>query len=79
MKNLTIEEYRMLADMERRMDSGEQPYVIAYDERMAVEPLLMEEFGLVTGQTISSTMAIAVMEARLASLQASITLHRVSH
>ena len=67
---LTIEEIRMLADLERRMDSGEQPYVIIEGHRAAVTPLVMDEFGLESGQTVSKPIFLAMLEANLANLRA---------
>ncbi len=45
MKNytLSVEEIRELARMERKMDSGEQPYVVHQDIRTAVDPSLMNK------------------------------------
>jgi hypothetical protein len=65
-RKITVEEFRMLAKIERDMDSGRQPYVIALGNRMAVQQLVMDEMGLVSGQTISHEMVIAVMQATLA-------------
>ncbi len=78
MLTLTIDEVRMLADLERRMDSGEQPYVVTDGGRKAVEQTIMDELGLVSGQTISSTMEIAVTRAQIASLRAQLAVDRLS-
>ncbi len=76
--NLSIEEIRMLADGERRMDSGEQPFVNAPGGRLRVSPEVMEELGLVAGQTISVAIMQAIIEAQLASLQARIALDKAA-
>ena len=76
-RKLTVDEIRMLADIERRMDNGEQPYVLVDGSRMAVEPDIMKELGLVKGQTISKTIALAVREACLVSLKMQLDLERV--
>lgn len=58
---LTLEELRMLANQEREMDSGAQPFVLYAGHRLAVTPEAMQHFGLVSRQTINA----AVFEALL--------------
>ena len=71
----TIEEIRMMAEQERAMDSGIQPYVLEMNRnRWVVCPSVMEEFGLETGQTVSDTLSLAITEAHLASLKATVAL-----
>jgi hypothetical protein len=43
----------MLAEAERRMDSGELAYVMLDGRRVSVEPERMKDFSLVCGQTIN--------------------------
>lgn len=72
---LTLEDLRMLADQERKMDSGEQPHVIDKDRnRWAVSQEVMDELGLVSGQTVSDTIITAILEANVASIQARIAV-----
>ncbi len=71
---LTNEEIRMLAQVERQMDAGEVLFVVCAGGRLIVQPLVMEELGLETGQTVSDTLVLAIMEARLASLRADVAL-----
>ena len=71
---LTNEEIRMLAQAERQMDAGEITFVVCDGRRMIVQPVVMEELGLETGQTVSSTLVLAILEANLAALQADVAL-----
>lgn len=68
------EDMHLLAEIERDMDAGRQPYVVYGGSRMAVEPDQLQEFGLVSGQTINHTIARALMEWRVAKIQAAIAL-----
>ncbi len=71
----TIEDIRMLAEMERKMDSGEHPHVLDKDRnRWPVSPEIMEELGLVSGQTVNGTIITAILEANIASIQARIAV-----
>ena len=72
MRKFTTEEIQMLAKAERMMDAGEAPYVLTEGGRMMVDPLVMEELGLETGQTVSNQISLAIAEAQLAVLQAKI-------
>ena len=72
--NLTNEQFRMLAKAERQMDAGEVPFVVAAGERLIVRPVVMEELGLETGQTVSNTLVLAILEANLAALRADVAL-----
>ncbi len=67
---LTNEQFRMLAQAERQMDRGEIPFVVCNGQRWIVQPVVMEELGLESGQTVSDSFVLAIMEANLASLQA---------
>ena len=71
----TIEDIRMLAEMERKMDSGEQPYVLDSDRnRWAVIPEIMDELGLESGQSVNGAIITAILEAIIASIQAHIAV-----
>lgn len=64
----SIEELRMLAELERKMDSGEQPFV-RVDEtqvRLAVADWIMERIGLESGQTISGELAAEICRMNIA-------------
>lgn len=56
----TAEDIKRLAELERRMDAGDIKYVVYYGNRMAVNQKQLDEFGLVSGQTINSAIAIAI-------------------
>lgn len=71
---LTNEQIRMLAHAERQMDAGELTFVVCDGQRMIVRPVIMEELGLETGQTVSSTLVLAILEANLAACQADVAL-----
>ena len=71
---LTNKQIRMLAEGERRMDAGEVPFVIIAGNRLAVLPVVMDELGLESGQTVSNTIVLAILEANLASIEADVAL-----
>ncbi len=74
----TVEDIRLLAEMERTMDSGEQPHVFdKYRNRLPASPEIMDELGLVSGQTVSGATAEAILDANLASLQARFSVEAV--
>ena len=73
-RKLTTEEIRILAEAERLMDAGKAPFVLYAGGRMLVRPVVMEELGLETGQTISDTIARAIAEAHLAAAKADLAL-----
>lgn len=73
----SVEELRMLADLDRRMDSDEQPFVFVVggeDERLSVQPAVMEELGLVFGQTVGRTLFTAILRSHLALAEARLVL-----
>ena len=77
--SLTIKDIQMLAEQERRMDSGEQPHVLdTHRNRWSVSSDVMEELGLVSGQAVSVTIITAILEAQLASIQARIALDKIT-
>lgn len=73
---LTVKEMRMLAELERAMDAGTQPYVVHRGDRWAMDALTMEEFGLVSGQTVSGPMIMTILEARLATVTTQIAVEK---
>lgn len=60
--NLTQEEVRMLAQIERDMDSGKQLFVLLNGERLAMLPEVVEFFALEQGQTISNGMYYEILK-----------------
>ena len=75
----TNEEIAMLAEQERRMDSGEQPFVVADDSRLAVMPEVMDEFGLVSGQTVTWIIVQRILECQLAIVSAKAVLQSATN
>lgn len=53
---MNLEKIKLLAEQERQMDNGQQPYVMLNSNRIAVQPETMEALGLKQGQTISNTI-----------------------
>lgn len=72
--NLTDEDFAMLAQLERDMDSGAKPHVVHGGERLAVEPAMMTSLGLVSGQTISHVMFGEILRRLVADCQAQIII-----
>lgn len=76
--HFTPEQIRMLAQCERDMDAGNVPFVrVDGLGRMLVNPLVMEELGLVSGQTVSAAMQLPIMEANMRAMMAVIELDDV--
>lgn len=71
---MEIEGIRALAEVERQMDDGTQPFVIAGETRMAVQPSVMAEMGLACGQTVSMFLATEIMRYQLAHCQTQMAL-----
>ena len=69
LRNFTVDEIKSLAEQERRMDRGEQPYVMHHGRRMAVIPEVMDELGLEVVQTISDAVNIAISQASIGLLE----------
>lgn len=60
---MTPEEKRKyFAELEKKMDSGEQPFVYLDSARMAVSSELLVQLGLEQGQEINTEMAIFIIE-----------------
>ncbi len=66
---LDKETLRHLAESERLMDEGKVPFVWASRngvyERLAVAPVIMDEFGLQQGQKVNSILVDAISERSL--------------
>ena len=75
----TVEDIQMMAKQERDMDTGKQPYVLdKCRNRWSVMPGVMEELGLVSGQTVSDCIITAILGSSLASIQALIALDKAA-
>ena len=74
--DLTIDQIKMLAEAERKMDTGELSFVVAEGQRMLIDPLIMDEFGLVSGQTVTNTIVIEILKAKIAMVKAQIAARR---
>ena len=73
---LAPEEVRMLAQQQRDMDTGKVFFVVLNGERLAVEDDVAKELGLERGQTISRDIFGAILNARIAHVQAKIALDK---
>lgn len=71
-KDFTTEDIRMLAEMGRKMDRGEQQYVMNRGGRWAVPADTMALLGLETGQTVSDFLITKILETNIANLRAEI-------
>jgi hypothetical protein len=69
LEDFSLEDIRGLAEMERKMDSGEQPFVIYGNGRAAMSKDTMEKFNLKQGQTISDIIFIAIQKSRIEECQ----------
>ncbi len=72
----TTEQIRMLAEVERKMDAGEQPFVLYGGHRLAVNPATMAHLALAQGQTISDAIALAVAKHNVEMIEAEIAARR---
>lgn len=77
--NLTAEEICMLAELERKMDSGEAPYVIVEgcSQRSALTQGDMSLFGLQTGQTVSNALWVAILKFKIEQIQRTLAHQQV--
>lgn len=74
--NLSNEEIKGLAELERRMDTGIQPYVIIDNMRMAVSQKIMQELDLKNGQTINRLISTHIMQLALAEVRAAMAIKK---
>ncbi len=61
---------RFMAGVHRDMDSGKLKYVVLNGERLPILDEVMEEFGLVTGQTINKIIFAEIIKKSLAIVAA---------
>lgn len=74
---MTLEQMRKLAEVERRMDSGEQPFVEIHGYgRLAVPQHILDECGIVSGQTISSPMLRFLLKRVVVDLQVKTAIYK---
>lgn len=67
--NLTPEQIVQLAELDRQMDSGAQPFVRdASGQRWAFSAEVLQACGCVSGQTASHAVIQALMETNLARM-----------
>lgn len=64
----SIDDIRALAEIERRMDRGEQPFVLFLGGRMAVHGAIMDELGLEQGQSVDDIICVAILKAQIRML-----------
>lgn len=77
--NFTNEQIRMLAEIDRDMDSGKQPFVLdSKGFRFPFPADVMEQCGVESGQTACESVIIALMQANLAMVQSRVLLEKVS-
>ena len=69
MKRFSNEEIRLLAESERAMDAGEIPFVIYHGQRASVQKPVMDQLGLVQGQTINDEIFGAMLRANIDDLR----------
>ena len=74
--NITDEQMKMLAQLERDMDSGKQPYVVHQGERLAFRKGLLDECGLESGQSVSSAILLELMKRSLAHVEVELALKK---
>ena len=77
-RELTTEEIKMLAKVERQMDAGEVQFVVWEGGRMAVQQVVMDELGLESGQTVSHEIAGAIFKANLAVCRAAVATAKLT-
>lgn len=72
--NLSIEETRLLAKLERDMDAGAVPFVMYEGQRLAVTEDAMAELGFEQGQSIKLPLFIALTQFNISQCEAQIAI-----
>jgi hypothetical protein len=73
--NFSRDDIAMLAECERDMDSGKQPFVRdGKGDRWAMPADTLAECGCISGQTVSGTILRALLETNLAKCRAQLAL-----
>lgn len=63
------DDIRALANLEREMTAGQQPYVVCDGSRWAFKAELLSRLGMKSGQTISGHMLHELMRRNIADLE----------
>ena len=77
MNDFSDDDIRMLAEQERKMDSGESPYVTLRGNRMAMTQESMDHFKLTQGQTINEVIMMKILEFNISFCQARIETEKL--
>jgi len=78
MINLTVDQIKALAQLERDMDSGKTPYAVFEGERIALNEEVMEHLGLETKQNINRTILSSIQNYYLAEMKAKQALEKIT-
>ena len=73
----TNEDIKMMAEFERKMDSGDLKHVIWRGNRMAISDNATKEFNLESGQTINDQISIAITQFEIADCKAKIEAEKI--
>lgn len=65
----------VIAECERDMDSGKQPFVVNRGGRWAFSTDELEPLGIVSGQTVNDLLLRELLERRVANLTAKIAIN----
>lgn len=68
---------KFMARVHRDMDSGKLKYVVLNGERLPILDEVMEEFGLVTGQTINKIIFAEIIKKSLAIVAAKAIIEKL--
>lgn len=71
---LSIKDIQGLAELERKMDTGEQPFVVSNGQRMAVSKEIMNELKLTKGQAVNNQIMIAILQLNIAHCKTQIAI-----
>lgn len=66
---LSVRDIRLLAELDRKMDSGEQPYVLIDGLRHAFSAEILAHFGIESGQTLSRSLLKPLVQAVILNLR----------
>lgn len=76
---LSPENLKALAELDRKMDSGHQPFVRDdKGNRWAFPQEVLDVFGCISGQTASHAVMTGLLEANLAHIQMQIALEKAT-
>lgn len=79
MTQFTDEDFAKLAQVERDMETGMQPYVrCSRDQRWAFPHELLDRLGVQSGQRVSEIMLIQLLEQNLARIEAMVTIDKAA-